>query len=110
MLGHDRRVRALTSGAFGDRARVRARRNRRRWVLEDLEDRFLLSGSPTIYTVNWTGDGTADTGTLPHVIGEANGNTNTARSGIQFDPTVLGLSRRSRWPARLRCLRWQARK
>ena len=93
MLGHDRRVRTLTSGAFGDRARVRARRSRRRWVLEGLEDRLLLSGSPTIYTVNSTGNGTTgtgDSGTLPYVIGQANANTNTAGSEIQFDPTVFG--------------------
>jgi hypothetical protein len=71
MLGHDRRVRTLTSGAFGDRAHVRARRSKRRWVLDGLEDRVLLSGSPPIYTTNSTGDGTSntgDSGTLHHVI------------------------------------------
>jgi hypothetical protein len=93
MLGHDRRVRTLTSGSFGDRARVRARRSRRLWVLEGLEDRVLLSGSPTIYTVNSTGNGTTgtgDSGTLPYVVGQANANTNTAGSEIEFDSTVFG--------------------
>ena len=64
----------------------------RRWVLEALEDRLLLSGNPTIYTVNSTGNGTTGTGksgTLPYVIGQANANTNTAGSEIEFDPTVF---------------------
>ena len=62
-------------------------------MLEGLEDRLLLSGGPTIYTVNSTGNGTSgsgDSGTLPYVIGQANANPNTAGSVIQFDPTVFG--------------------
>ena len=93
MPGHLRRVFAVTSRAPRDRARVRARRSRRMWVLEGLEDRLLLSGSPTIYTVNSTGNGTTgtgDSGTLPYVIGQANANANPAGSEIQFDPTVFG--------------------
>jgi hypothetical protein len=60
--------------------------------MEALESRLLLSGSPTIFTVNSTGNGTTgtgDSGTLPYVIGLANANTNTAGSEIQFDPTVF---------------------
>lgn len=50
------------------------------------------SSSPTIYTVNSTGGGSSgsgDSGTLPYVIGQANTNTNTAGSEIQFDKTVF---------------------
>ena len=63
------------------------------WVLEGLEDRLLLSGGPTIYTVNSTGNGTTgtgDSGTLPYVIGLANVDTEPAGSEIEFDPTVFG--------------------
>ncbi len=91
MPGHLRRVFAVTSGVSRDRARVRARL-RRLWVLESLEARLLLSGSPTIYTVNSTGNGTTgtgDSGTLPYVISQANGNANTTGSEIRFDPTVF---------------------
>lgn len=61
-------------------------------MLEGLENRLLLSSSPTIYTVNSTlngSTGTGDSGTLPYVIGLANTNPNTAGSLIQFDPTVF---------------------
>ena len=71
---------------------TRRRRRKQPWFLEALEDRLLLSGSPTIYTVNSTGNGTTgtgDSGTLPYVIGQANANTNKAGSEIQFDPTVF---------------------
>ena len=93
MPGHLRRAFAVTPSVSRDRARVRARRSRRVWALEGLEARLLLSGSPTIYTVNSTGNGTTgtgDSGTLPYVIGQANNNTNTAGSEIQFDATVFG--------------------
>ena len=92
MLGHHRRGLKVTSGASRREARVRTRRGRRLLVLEGLEDRLLLSGNPTIYTVNSTGNGASgsgDSGTLPYVIGQANANTNTAGSEIQFDPTVF---------------------
>jgi len=62
-------------------------------VIEGLEDRLLLSGSPTIYTVNSTGNGSTGTGTsgtLPYVISQANIDPNTAGTEIQFIPTVFG--------------------
>ena len=67
---------------------------RRRWisVLEGLEARILLSGSPTIYTVDLTSDngtGSGTTGDLLYCISQANANTSTAGSEIQFDPTVF---------------------
>ena len=92
MLGHHRRGLKVTSGASRREARMRTRRGRRLLVLEGLEDRLLLSGNPTIYTVNSTGNGTTgtgDSGTLPYVIGQANANTNAAGSVIEFDPTLF---------------------
>jgi hypothetical protein len=61
-------------------------------VLEGLEDRVLLSGSPTIYTVDLTSDnntGSGTTGDLLYCITQANGNPNAAGSEIQFDPMVF---------------------
>ncbi len=62
-------------------------------MLEQLEGRVLLSGSPTIYTVDLTSDtGTStstDAGDLLYCVTQANANTNTAGSEIQFDPTVF---------------------
>ena len=58
--------------------------------LEALEPRIVLS--PTIYTVNSTGNGTAGagaSGTLPYVISLANADSNTDGSEIEFDPTVF---------------------
>ena len=52
----------------------------------------LLSGSPTIYTVDLTSDtgtGSGATGDLRYCITQANANTNTAGSLIEFDPTVF---------------------
>jgi hypothetical protein len=60
--------------------------------LEWLEDRVMLSGSPSIYVVNSTSGadtGTGNTGTLPFVVGLANSDPNTAGSVIEFDPTVF---------------------
>ena len=74
-------------------SRARPRRGRRPRLVEGLEDRLLLSGGPTIYTVNSTGNGTTgtgDSGTLPYVIGLADANANTAGSEIQFAKTVFG--------------------
>ena len=48
--------------------------------------------SPTIFTVNSTGSGTSGSGTsgtLPYVISQANTNTNTDGSEIEFDPSVF---------------------
>lgn len=58
--------------------------------LEFLELRVVLS--PTIFTVNSTGSGTSGSwtsGTLPYVISQANANSNTAGSEIEFDPSVF---------------------
>ncbi len=58
--------------------------------LELLEPRVVLSA--TIFTVNSTGNGTSGSGTsgtLPYVISQANANTNTAGSEIEFDSSVF---------------------
>jgi len=73
----------------------RPRRGRERWVLERLEVRALLSGSPTVYTVNTTSSanvGSGSTGTLVYAIDQANANTNPAGSVIQFDPSLFNTS------------------
>jgi len=71
----------------------RARRRRSHCLLEGLEDRILLSGTPTMYMVDLTSDtGTktsTDAGDLLYCITQANANPNTAGSEIQFDPTVF---------------------
>ncbi len=65
--------------------------HRRYCELEPLENRTLLSA--TIYTVDLTGDTGAstssDAGTLLYCITQANANTSTAGSAIEFDPTVF---------------------
>ena len=48
--------------------------------------------SPTIFTVNSTGSGTSGSGTsgtLPYVISQANANSNTDGSEIEFDSSVF---------------------
>jgi hypothetical protein len=70
----------------------RARHRRRHCVLEGLEGRTLLSGSPTVFTVDLTSDngtGSGTTGDPLYCITHANANTNTLGSEIQFDPTVF---------------------
>jgi hypothetical protein len=67
----------------------RRRRGRRLWAMEKLEDRVLLSGSPTVYTVSDTSDNATDTGSLRSAIIQANADTNPAGSQIRFDPTVF---------------------
>ena len=74
------------------------------WALEGLEGRVLLSGNPTYYTVNLTSDTGASSGTdayptagtpsgdLLWAITQANANTNTAGSVIEFDPTIFSSS------------------
>ncbi len=75
--------------------RGRSRRGRSRCPslgLETLEGRILLSGNPTIYTVNSVGNsaaGSGTSGTLPYVIGQADADANPAGSLIEFDPTVF---------------------
>ncbi len=61
--------------------------------LELLEPRVVLS--PTIFTVDSTGNGTSGSGTsgtLPYVISQANANTNTDGSEIEFDSSVFNSS------------------
>ncbi len=73
----------------------RRRRGRRLWAVEGLEDRLLLSGSPTVYTVDLTSDtgaGSGTTGDLLYAIDQANANTNPAGSVIQFAPSVFKAS------------------
>ena len=65
------------------------------WLCHSQEARKSGSSSrgvPLIYTVNSTGSGSSGTGTsgtLPYVIGQANMDSNTAGSLIEFDPTVF---------------------
>ena len=64
-----------------------------------LEERALLSGSPTYYTVNLTSDTGASSGTdaatgdpsgdILWAVTQANANPNTAGSVVNFDPTVF---------------------
>ena len=77
--------------------RQSAGRRRGRWVwsVEGLEGRVVLSGNPTVYTVDLvsdTGAGSGTTGDLAYVINQANNNTNPAGSLIQFDPSVFNES------------------
>jgi len=67
-----------------------------------LEERVLLSGNPTYYTVNLTSDSGASSGTdattgtpsgdLLWAVTQANANSNLAGSVIEFDPTVFATS------------------
>ena len=65
------------------------RRGRRLWVLESLEERTLLSVSPTLYTVTDVSDSATDTGSLRYAITQANANSNPAGSLIQFDTAAF---------------------
>jgi len=70
----------------------RVRHRRRLGVLEGLEGRVLLTGSPTIYTVDLTSDtgsGSNNKGDLLYCVTQANANPNAAGSEIQFDPMVF---------------------
>jgi predicted outer membrane repeat protein len=61
--------------------------------LEVLEPRVVLS--PTIFTVDSTGSGTSGSGmsgTLPYVNSQANSNSNTDGSEIEFDSSVFSSS------------------
>jgi Right handed beta helix region len=64
-------------------------RRRHALIVEGLEDRLLLSGDPTMYTVTSTSGSPNDKGSLPDVINLANSNTNPAGSVIQFDKMVF---------------------
>lgn len=67
----------------------RARRRRQLCVLDALEERVLLSGSPTVFTVNTTSNNAAVAGSLPFEIKKADANTNLAGSVIEFDKNVF---------------------
>jgi len=83
------RIRAMQMRSRVARGGSRGRRSHRRWALEGLEGRVLLSGSPTVYIVTDTSDSAADTGSLRYAISQANANTNSAGSEIEFDPTFF---------------------
>ncbi len=81
---HDRR--RQDQRADGAAARTRRRAATRQPSLESLEPRVVLS--PTIFTVISTGDGalgSGTSGTLPYVVAQANANTSTGGSEIEFD-------------------------
>ncbi len=92
-------LRGLNVTTQASRRGSRDRRGRRQWGLEGLEDRVLLSGNPTAYTVNLTTDngspttgvGVGNAGDLRYVINLANEDTNPNPAGslIQFDPVVF---------------------
>ena len=66
-----------------------ADRNHRPAQLEGLEDRRLLSGGPTIFTVTDTSDLPNDAGSLVSAINQANTNPNPAGSLIEFSKSVF---------------------
>ena len=70
-------------------ARKRPDRIHRPTHLEGLEDRRLLSGGPTIFTVTDTSDLPNDTGSLVSAINQANVNPNPAGSLIEFSKSVF---------------------
>ena len=95
---HDRQQSGKEApGPAGRTPRRRGPRSRAwdRWPsLEHLEPRVVLS--PTIFTVNSTGNtslGSGTSGTLPYVISQANANMNTQGSEIQFDSSVFSTPR-----------------
>jgi len=67
----------------------RGGRRRRLCVLEGLEERVLLSGNPTVFKVVNASGNAAMPGSLPFEIQQANANTNTAGSLIEFDKNVF---------------------
>ncbi len=71
---------------------ARTRRRSRIWSLEGLEERVLLSGNATVYTVTDTSDDPSDTGSVRYAINQANANANPAGSLIHFDPAVFNAS------------------
>ncbi len=83
------RQRCFGASSQSSRSGTAARRRRTHWLLEGLEDRVLLSGSPTVYTVTDTTDSVTDTGSLRYAITQANTNTNLLGSEIVFDQSVF---------------------
>ena len=81
--------RSLLAEPTRRQARERRAKSHRPW-LELLESRVVLS--PTIFTVDSAGSGTSGSGTsgtLPYIISQANANTNTDGSEIEFDSSVF---------------------
>ena len=70
-------------------ARDRHGRNRRPFGLERLEDRMMLSGGPTIFTVTDTSGLSTDTGSLVFALKEAIANPNPAGSLIEFSTPLF---------------------
>ncbi len=93
MLGLHRRGSGVTSGASRGKAHEQSANATRRalWLVECLEDRVLLSGNPTVYTVTDAdeNDSSTDPGSLRYAINQADAETNPAGSLIQFDPAVF---------------------
>jgi hypothetical protein len=85
--------RRLTARNRSLRSDPRVRHATRFSGLEGLEDRRLLSGNPTVYTVTDASGSTGDTGSLPYAIREANFNTNPAGSVIEFESPFFSVSR-----------------
>ena len=83
---HPRRRRFVSTNAI----HTRSRNHRRIPSLEGLEERVVLS--PTVYTVDLTTDGSSSSttqGTLRWAITQANANTKSAGSLIEFSSTVF---------------------
>jgi hypothetical protein len=92
MLIYDRRGSASARPSEDGKRGRRSNRYRGLWSSEPLEARVLLSGGPTIYTVDAitdTGAGSGTTGDLLYCVEQANANANNAGSVIQFDPTLF---------------------
>jgi hypothetical protein len=77
------------SQSHSNGAGERHRRNRRSFGLERLEDRMMLSGGPTVFTVTDTSDLITDTGSLVFAIKQANANPNPAGSLIEFSTPLF---------------------
>ena len=85
-----------TSKQYRVSPRGRLRPSRRVPGLQELENRMLLSGGPTIYTVDSTGDtgsGTGTTGDLLYAVNQANANPNPAGSLIEFSTPFFSTPR-----------------
>ena len=58
-------------------------------------EQFTLSSGPTVYSVNsagTSGSGSGNSGDLVYVVNQANANTNTDGSVIEFDPSIFNSS------------------
>jgi hypothetical protein len=84
-------------GASSRSSPVRALRRRVAWSVDALEHRVLLSGTPTVYTVDAlsdTGAGLGTTGDLLYAVRQADADTtNPDGSVIQFAPLLFNVPR-----------------